>query len=226
MKVIFLNIWAGKMHENLSSFISEHNDADVFCFQETHGESKELLRRLLPRHTPVFAEKKKNNGSSIDNAIFVKNGHDIASSQTLLSLEAEPGFVLYAGINAEGKTFHIWNVHGISRPGKLDNPARILQSQTILDHVHTKNGPKIIGGDFNVLPETQSIGMIKNAGYRELITEYKIPTTRNHFSWELYPGNELYYSDYVLTSPDVSVNSFTVPANEVSDHLPMIVEFV
>lgn len=75
-----------------------------------------------------------------------------------------------------------------------------------------------------MLPEAESIQAFAKAGYRDLIHEYKIPTTRNHFSWDLYPNAPYLFSDYVFIDPAIQVKSFSVPNVEVSDHLPMILE--
>jgi endonuclease/exonuclease/phosphatase family metal-dependent hydrolase len=86
-----------------------------------------------------------------------------------------------------------------------------------------KEGIQIIGGDFNILPETESIRMFKDQGYADLIKDFSIRTTRNRFAWEKYPGNELYYSDYVFIK-HAKVVDFAVPALEISDHLPMLLD--
>ena len=82
----------------------------------------------------------------------------------------------------------------------------------------------MIGGDFNLAPETKSIAMLTENGYRDLIKDFKIRTTRNRLAWEMYPESKQYFSDYVFASPEVKVKEFTVPENEISDHLPLILD--
>jgi hypothetical protein len=65
--------------------------------------------------------------------------------------------------------------------------------------------------------------MFKNNGYKNLIGDYQIITTRNNLAWSLYPDKQ-YFADYVFASPEIKVKSFEVPNNEVSDHLPLILE--
>ncbi len=48
-------------------------------------------------------------------------------------------------------------------------------------------------------------------------------SARNNLAWNRFP-TKMYYSDYVFTSAKVKVESFSVPKNEISDHLPLIVE--
>ena len=82
---------------------------------------------------------------------------------------------------------------------------------------------KILCGDFNLMPETESIKMLGEA-MRDLIKDYKITNTRNEISWKTY-NNKQYFADFTFVSKDINVLNFEVPYNEVSDHLPMILEF-
>jgi endonuclease/exonuclease/phosphatase family metal-dependent hydrolase len=84
------------------------------------------------------------------------------------------------------------------------------------------DGEKIIGGDFNLNKNTESVKMFEKNGYRNLIEEFGIEVTRNHLIWDLYPENIQFWADYLFVSPEVKVKSFEVPKNEVSDHLPQV----
>lgn len=66
--------------------------------------------------------------------------------------------------------------------------------------------------------------MFEKNGYKDLIKDYKIPTTRNKVAWKMYPDNPQLYSDYVFVSSGIEVKSFSVIENEISDHLPLILE--
>lgn len=82
----------------------------------------------------------------------------------------------------------------------------------------------IIGGDFNMFPENESIRMFEKNGYQDLIKNFGIKTTRNRIAWEKYPETPQYYSDYIFLKGDLQIKTFSVPENEVSDHLAMILE--
>jgi endonuclease/exonuclease/phosphatase family metal-dependent hydrolase len=125
----------------------------------------------------------------------------------------------------DGKTLHVVNYHGAAFPGdKLDDPLRLAASQGLIDFMATKEGPKVLGGDFNLLPEAQSVRMFEGHGYTDHIKKNAIPTTRNHLVWDRWPGNKQDYADFVFTSPEVAVNHFEVIENEVSDHLPLVLD--
>jgi endonuclease/exonuclease/phosphatase family metal-dependent hydrolase len=65
--------------------------------------------------------------------------------------------------------------------------------------------------------------MFTRHGYRDLISEFSIDTTRNHLAWDRHP-TKMYYSDYIFVNEMVQLERFEVPKNEVSDHLPMLLE--
>ena len=225
MRIIFLNIWNGKMGEDLKGFIAREAPAtDIFCLQEVYPESKPLCDDLLHGFTCVTAYKKMS-GSNFALATYVKDRLSVLSSGDVLGDMLNVGSGLSVEVNASAGKLHVCNVHGPALPGeKLDNTDRIEQSRSLIDCFSARPGRKIIGGDFNILPDTQSIGMFAEESYVDLIKEWDIPTTRNRLAWENYPGRELYYSDYVFVSPDVKVKNFIVPQNEISDHLPMILD--
>ena len=161
-------------------------------------------------------------------AIFVRKNLEMISSGKLnlyTNLPVTTGFASYIAFKSGGENANILNIHGKSLPGsKLDTPARIKQSKTIINFLKDKNGPKIIGGDFNLMPDTKSVAMFEKAGYRNLIKEFGIKNTRNKLSWKQY-NNIQHFADYVFVSSDVKVNKFEVPYMEISDHLPQIMEF-
>lgn len=119
-------------------------------------------------------------------------------------------------------------MHGVPRPGhKLDTDGRLRQTEQIITWLKSYEGLlTVVCGDFNLLPRAESIKRFAAAGYRNLIVDYAIPTTRNRLIWEQYPDNKQLFADYTFTSSDVKVTGFTVPSIEVSDHLPMIIDIV
>lgn len=120
------------------------------------------------------------------------------------------------------------NIHGVSRPGdKLDSPGRIKLSEEIIDYLKDKKDiPQIICGDFNLLPFTKSAVIFEDAGYQNLIKEHRISTTRNELAWDRFLGNKQLFADYTFVSDKVEVKDFKVPNISISDHLPMILDFV
>jgi endonuclease/exonuclease/phosphatase family metal-dependent hydrolase len=121
----------------------------------------------------------------------------------------------------QGETYFICSIHGIAFPGdKLDTEERLDQTKMILEFLKGKPGKHIIMGDFNLFPDTESILQIERAGYRNLIKEYNIETTRNAVSWAMHNNKQL-WADYTFVGPGIEVIDFQVPQNLVSYHLPM-----
>jgi endonuclease/exonuclease/phosphatase family metal-dependent hydrolase len=246
MKIISLNVWGGKISEPLTAFIKAHSShVDVFCFQEVlkggkgktaREEMKDCYERvgnLLPSHTGYFSEYGEGGyyGESLKGmdfnygvACFVRNDlpHSFVGSATLYDLETkwndyDGGFAAGASLAVNVSNHTIVNVHGLWQGSmKKDSEARFEQSKRILNLANTGSGKKIICGDFNLEPDTKSIGMIENLPMRNLIKEYGIKSTRSsHYK------KELRFADYMLVSPDLHVLDFEVLPDEVSDHLPL-----
>ncbi len=80
-------------------------------------------------------------------------------------------------------------------------------------------GPKILCGDFNLRPDTESIKMLES-DMKNLIIEYGVTSTRSNLHTRLEK-----FADYIMASDDVRVNNFEVINKHVSDHLPLLLEF-
>lgn len=224
MKLIFLNTWNGKLLANIKDFIKENlPSTDVFCFQEVYEEMKVVFQDLLESHQGFFAYKRVSDEEDFLQATYVKKSSKVKSTQVLLKNEPYLGLGLNILIEKAGKQISIGNFHGLSQPGnKLDTPKRLEQSKLLIESLGKIPGPQIIGGDLNLEVETESIRIFEEHGYRNLIKEFSIPTTRNKYAWERYPSRKQYFSDFVLVSPEIEIISFSVPNLEISDHLPLI----
>ncbi|MBI2039979.1 endonuclease/exonuclease/phosphatase family protein [Candidatus Microgenomates bacterium] len=121
--------------------------------------------------------------------------------------------------------FIVCNFHGTAYPGsKLDTSQRIEQSQKIMDLLKEKVGAKIVVGDFNLMPNTQSVNILEK-DLINLIKEYNIDKTRSRLSPFYGKSDFQKFADYTFVTNDVNVEKFEVPEVEISDHLPMILEF-
>lgn len=226
MKIIFLNTWNGKIKDSIIEFIQEQSkDTDVFCFQEVYPEMRQLCREVLPDYEEFYAYKIVAKDDDFPQATFVRKNIGTLSFELVLNDQTNCGLGINVLIKQGDTLINICNFHGIAFPGdKLDNPSRLEQSKELINFLKNKKGLKIIGGDFNMLPETASMRMFEKKGYRDLIKEFKIKATRNRLAWEMYPDNPQYYSDYVFLSQGVKIEKFAVLNNEISDHLPLILE--
>lgn len=164
-------------------------------------------------------------------AIFIKNNFKIIQEGEFFVYRNKGSFnprdfnslprnVQYVVFKKDYKTYTVCNMHGIwLKEGKNDSPSRIFQSKQVKDFLDKQKGEKILAGDFNLNPNTASIKILEKS-MRNLIKEYNILTTRN----ALFPREEK-FADYIFVSEDVKIIDFQVPKINISDHLPMILEF-
>lgn len=226
MKIIFLNTYNGKCTEPLAQFFKEHSkDTDIFCLQEVSRAAQKLCEQSLPHHRLHIGAEHPSVVGIYRQATYVNGNVKTISSKTLLAEHNETSFVTYSELEVNDQPLHVCNVHGISQPGtKRDTPERLRASTEIISFMLEKEGIKIIGGDFNLLPDTESVQLFEKHGYQNLIRDYDVPTTRNRLAWDLYPPDERqYHSNYIFTNTQVT--SFEVPTDiEISDHQPLILK--
>lgn len=105
--------------------------------------------------------------------------------------------------------------------GKLDTPERALQARLFLELSKQLSEPDdltVVCGDFNVEPESETVRILKNAGFRELVTSHRFSSTRtSHYN---KPER---FADYMLINHENAVRTFqVVESPEVSDHCPLV----
>lgn len=171
-------------------------------------------------------------------ATFIKNGLEITNNEDILLYGNREEKYLKkdfsnlavtlqsADLTIHGKQFTILNIHGTAFPGnKLDTKLRLEHSNKIKRFLNSKPGAKIMVGDFNLLPGTQSIKIFEEDNLINLIKEFKIQRTRSKLSPFYNREDFQKFADYAFISPDVKVTNFQVPDIEISDHLPIILQF-
>ncbi len=120
------------------------------------------------------------------------------------------------------KKLRVLNYHGIWTKEKVGNEVTLKACKQILDLAKEVDYPTIIVGDFNLFPDTASMQVFYK-DFASLVDTHNISTTRPK-------SNELSnlkrnVVDFVLVSKDVKVNSFTVLDSDISDHLPLVLDF-
>ena len=200
------------------------------------GEEYYGYHNVRQEDWPNSAYKKHNPWG---NAIFVKKGINVCSyfeeyvlgyrnsadkdnlSKTL------PVGAQSVTLLIDEKLISVTNFHGYYAGvgiGKGDSPERLLQSKKLLEHLEKLPGQKILGGDFNLDPDTESIAIIERSEMQNLIKKYTIQGTRT----TKYPEEKRVknpFADYVFCAADVIVSSFSVDTDfSGSDHAPMFLE--
>jgi len=236
-----LNIWGGHVKSPLLDFIQTHREVDIFCFQEVYHnalykistEDREVslnifaeLHKILSDHQAFFRPVVENIYGL---GMLVKKEMDVLEEGAIL-IHDNPNYqgrgpahsrnLQWLQYRIDNKVHSILNVHALwNGKGKTDTPERLAQSRRITEFIATLNTPKILCGDLNLRPNTESIKLLEN-GMNNLIKQYDVCSTRS----KLYEKEER-YADYIFTSPDIHINSFQVLNDEVSDHLPLLLDY-
>lgn len=197
-----------------------HEDIMVYGMQELSG--------LLPDHTSFFHPHHLDNYGLL---MLVKKNLEVTQHGEVF-VHKYKGFVPVGDVGLHARnvqfveikigstSYTILNFHGLwNGNGKTDSEDRLEQSRNIVGFLNTREGEVVFCGDFNLLPDTESIRIIERTGMRNLVIEYGVNSTRTL----LYSKPEK-FADYIFVSPDVEVKDFKVLRDVVSDHAPLLVE--
>jgi len=221
-----------------SDKVFDCDKARPHLFEELKAALPDFLGFFSPAYEGWVDRKKVDFHIAEGQAVFIRRGIEApeigsfyvyGNKDTKIAEDFtnEPKNLQIARLKAETRELVVANAHGMWSPGnKLDTPERLEQSRNIKNVLSQYQLPKILCGDFNLMPETESIKMLGRE-LTDLIGKYGIENTRNDVSWRQYPGdlNKQHYADFMFASPEIKVKNFEVPYNEVSDHLPMILDF-
>ncbi len=125
---------------------------------------------------------------------------------------------------ARRRTVSITQMHGLrDLNGKGNTPDRLRQAQRLMTLADTLSQPtdiRIICGDFNTLPGSETQQLLQAAGFAELVTGRRHHGTRtSHYT---KPGR---FADYMFIDRPQAVLQFNVVTMpEVSDHCPLMLE--
>jgi endonuclease/exonuclease/phosphatase family metal-dependent hydrolase len=126
----------------------------------------------------------------------------------------------YIQFHLDATPVTVVNMHGLwNGKGKTDSLERLEQSRKIKAFLEAVSGVKILCGDLNLLPTTQSLALLEQ-DMRNLVKAYGITSTRSRF----YEQQDR-FADYVLVSSEAQVEEFLVLDEGVSDHLPLFLAF-
>ncbi len=242
LKLMTLNIWGGHVEDKLLDFIVRYKDINVFCLQEVYKNAKEQIstedRSLsLNIYSEIQGILKNHNGyfsPVVDGvyglATFIKKDIKV-KKHGQVKIHDNPNYIgkgpthsrimQHYDLEYRNTEFAVLNVHGLwNGQGKIDSLERITQSSKIKDFVNILDKPLILCGDFNLTPETKSLAIIQE-DLIDLVVKNNILSTRTN----LYSGKEQ-YADYIFCSQEIKILDFSVLPDIVSDHCPLLIEFV
>jgi len=195
---------------------------------------EEVQRMLAETHIgfyfPVLSGLGNGTGAW-GQAIFVRHGlqfseycsrlvHGHPRNHTPHEGTTIPRHLNYVVLEPEGAQVAVAAFHGHWMGkgfGKGDSPERIEQARNVRDILRQIPGKLVFLGDFNLLPDTKSLG-IMTEGLHDLVAKHDIADTRSAIHYDKSPR----YADYVFLEPGIAYESFQVlPWHEASDHLPL-----
>ena len=127
-----------------------------------------------------------------------------------------PRSVAIVKIKYGQKSLTIANIHGTYSTNKVDTPRSLKQSQYLINLKKQIKGPFILAGDFNVIPQTESIKML-NRYYSNMTKKFKITTT--------LPGKKIMAIDNFFINHKIKPIALQTYQTTISDHLPLVFEF-
>ncbi len=228
---------------------------DIFCFQETYSSPKEAktpsnyqsnilekIADILPDFNYHFSPQFHGSDFHFELDYPISQGIAIFWKKSLEQIDKGEVFIygeenIYKKIPGknqiipprnmqyvEFEKFVVANLHGYWAPlPKYDTPQRIRQSELILSTLNKYKKPVILVGDFNLGINTRSILMLEDAEYLNLIKKSKSLTTRSSLYDIKWRANDK-FADYIFTK-GVTLKNFEVMTEEISDHLPLKLEF-
>lgn len=239
MKIITLNTWGGRAgKEDLLSFFKKYKDVDIICLQEIYHEASHVviedrgdvlelfseIQKILNSHIGYFKAAIPNYGI----AMFIKKDYEVFEEGSQIMYEPTDyqgggnhsrNFQYVTSVH-QGKKITVINLHGLwNGKGKTDTEERLMQSKKVLEFTKTLTHDFIICGDFNLLPDTESLKMFEQSGLKNLIKEFDIKDTRTSH----YKKPER-FADYMFTTKNIEVIDFKVLPEEVSDHAALYLE--
>ena len=99
----------------------------------------------------------------------------------------------------------------------LGYKARQAQILHLFNMIKETNRPYIVAGDFNAFMGESEIQLLMSASRLQNADKELQPSFPSH--------NPKRHLDFILHSPEIRVNKFEMPQVELSDHLPLVVDF-
>ena len=255
MKLSFLqlNINADNYWEPLSKYLTTHQ-YDILHFQEVVGKGTVIgntnakrdmfnfLQTLLGAdYQGVLVKTETFTSSPLAyqaNATFFKKDFTLIDKKELIMKHnAEPFLsnatsfeeigrkLLHLTLGIQDKQLSLLNTHFAWAKTSEEHPHQTEQGEMLLSYLKSVKHPFVFSADMNLNPQQPLIKKM-NMLARNLTVENHVSNTLNpkrHYAKQLFPPGVAV--DYIFTSPDLQVNSFTVIEEDISDHFGLAITF-
>lgn len=226
----------------IASFIRKINP-DVICLQEltqdyhaTAEDAGEWIAQELgyfhyctygPMHFPDGTQLLMGNGilsrlPFATTASLTLQGSKLDGSRII----RDGRFYLQASILLDDQEVYIGTTHLPFHPQFQTTHAKQGMIERIL-HQIPQSDHFVLAGDFNATPRTKAAMTFRRRGLKNAGPSLSLPTwTTKPFALGTWTYNELQFRlDYVLHKPGIHPVRAEILQTELSDHLPILVEF-
>ncbi|MEK7539658.1 MAG: endonuclease/exonuclease/phosphatase family protein [Patescibacteria group bacterium] len=249
MKLICLNVWnGGILWENMLDFLQQEQP-DILVLQEVYQSldtPEAVYERTIdalqmkidlpysvfaPAFLNVHAGKKIQKGNAVlskfplqqKNVIFFDHpfGEEDDAGEYGQDFTHLPRNLQHVEVQTGSTPLNVFNLQGIWGWDGLDNPRRKAMGEKILRAV--QDLPHVIlAGDFNINEPSELIQTMNqhltNVFAGERVSSFNLPHKK-------HPGYATAVVDFIFVTPDIQVSSHSSPQIDISDHLPLIIEF-
>lgn len=235
-------------------YITSH-DFDVIHLQEVAGKNtnigmittkrdcyKELQKILGESYAGVLVRTDRFTSSPdayFGNAIFYKKEFPRIDTNIVWTRKNEEPFpsdsktyedtgraILHVTLSFKGTPVSFLTTHGAWAKIPVEHPHQTKQGDIIIEYLKKVSSPFIFSGDLNLDPNQPLIQKLDSLS-RNLIRENHVSNTlnpRTHYARaKLFPPGIAV--DYIFASRDITVKSFRVVEEDISDHLGLVAEF-
>lgn len=242
MKLIQLNTWSCKLSTEIVKLFQEEQP-DIVCMQEVvqasfGGKILETVDEITDfypfsdyYYTPLvefaFMHHRASRGNMIASQYPLTSKNELWTHGQYtedFDYVDSGGYnvarnIVHATITNQPVPVHVLTLHGYHlKENKNGNEETLRACKQLLDYAKELEGAVIITGDFNLAPNSESIKLLEK-DFKNLSTEFNLATTRNHLT------SKTEVCDYIFTSSNVKIESFSMSETVVSDHNALILEF-
>lgn len=243
MKIMQLNIWAGRMARGLIRYI-EKEQPDVICMQEVFNA--DFAVPTPDRMFDIFSRLKEVSGLQYDyfsmrysvdvigrtapygNAILsrfpIKSAQTIQIEKNVLEHVTAESDIYNATnlqivtIDVDGQVWTIANHHGHHDLDPAGNEESVAAMQRVADSLRDIQGPLVLCGDLNVWPESPAMRVF-DGWLDDIVAQSGATSTLARINVD-----RDVVCDHILVNDNVMVKSFKVDEVIISDHYPLVAE--
>lgn len=235
-------MWGGRLAPQILQLVKTENP-DILCLQEamdlpggkgalfvTPEEIKEVIQAEHMFMSPVFTLNYMNRKAGFGNCIISKypiiqtdtvfTAYEHTPDYDLLSQEPDMRNLQYARLVLPDRSeLHLLNHHGHhNHQHKRGDEETLRQCGIIADYAKNLDQRVLVNGDFNLDPDSESLGLISSL-FTNLSVEAGLETTRTQLT------HKTEVCDYIFAGKDIKVGSFAALDEVVSDHKALVLNF-